>query len=157
MRLGCNTILFGRADLPTALQHIAWAGYSFVELAAVAGMCEHIRIDMTPDERATVRRLLADHELTATAIEAATTDRGRLEAVFALAADLGVPIVNIGSGGKTGDEQSTIAAIDNIGVLARLAGENGIKLAVKPHVGQAIYNGATALRLMAKCLTRRSA
>ena len=95
-----------------------------------------------------MRRLLADHELTATAIEAATTDRGRLEAVFALAADLGVPIVNIGSGGKTGDEQSTIAAIDNIGVLARLAGENGIKLAVKPHVGQAIYNGATALRLI---------
>lgn len=148
MLLGCNTIVFGSSELPAALQHIAWAGYRYVELAAVAGMCEHVRIDMSPAERAGVRELLAEHQLTATAIEAATTDRVRLEAVFGLAAELGVPIVNIGSGGATGDEASTVAAIDNIGRLARLAGQHGVKLAVKPHVGQAIYNGATALRLI---------
>jgi sugar phosphate isomerase/epimerase len=65
-----------------------------------------------------------------------------------LAGELGVPIVNIGSGGKTGDEQSIVQAIEHIGALARLAGQHGLRLAVKPHVGQAIYNGATALRLM---------
>jgi sugar phosphate isomerase/epimerase len=148
MRLGCNTVLFGMADLATALEHLAWAGYRYVELAAIAGMCEHIRPDEGTGQATEVRRLLAEYGLEATAIEAATTDRARLERVFALAGALDVSIVNIGSGGASGDEESTRRAIDHIGELARLAGAHGIRLAVKPHVGQAIYNGATALRLM---------
>src|SRR5919202_4961905 len=148
MQLGCNTVLFGGVDLPTALQHIAWAGYQYVELAAIRGMCEHVNPDAGPGQVAEVRRLLAEHGLEATATEAATTDRARLETLFGLAGELGVPIVNIGSGGKTGDEESTRQAIELIGTLAQLAGRHGLRLAVKPHVGQAIYNGATALRLM---------
>jgi sugar phosphate isomerase/epimerase len=145
MQLGCNTVLFGGVDFVTALDHIAWAGYRYVELAAIKGMCEHVR---PGDNAAEIRRQIADRGLEATAMEAATTDRDRLEQVFGLAAELGVPIVNIGSGGKTGDEESTKAAIEHIGELARLAGQHGLRLAVKPHVGQAIYNAATALRLM---------
>lgn len=148
MRLGCNTVLFGGVDLTTALAHIAWAGYRCVELAAIAGMCEHVRPELDPAGVRGVRQLLADHGLEATALEAATTDRARLEGLFALAGDLGAPIVNIGSGGTTDDEESMKAAIAHIGELARLAGRHGLRLAVKPHVGQAIYNGATALRLM---------
>src|ERR671932_2240239 len=148
MQLGCNTVLFGGVDLPTALQHVAWAGYRYVELAAIQGMCEHVRLNAEPGQIAEVRRLLAEHGLEATAMEAATTDRARLEAIFGLAGELGVPIVNIGSGGKTGDEESTKQAIEHIGMLAHLAGQHGLRLAVKPHVGQAIYNAATALRLM---------
>ena len=145
---GCNTILFGSADLATAIQHIAWAGYRYVELAAVQGMCEHVGPDLDAAGRANVKRLLAEHGLEATAMEAATTDRARIERIFELAVDLDIRIVNIGSGGKTGDEPSTRAAIDHIGTLAALAGQHGLRLAVKPHVGQAIYNGGTALRLM---------
>src|SRR5256714_11952264 len=148
MQLGCNTVLFSTVDLATALTHIAWAGYQHVELAAVAGMCEHVSPAFDPAGVREVRRMLADQGLEATAMEAATTDRARLEALFGLAGDLGVPIVNIGSGGVTGDEESTGQAIAHIGELARLAGRYGVRLAVKPHVGQAIYNGATALRLM---------
>ena len=147
MRLGCNTVLFGNSDLETALTHIAWAGYRFVELAAIVGMAEHIAPTMTPGERRSVRDRITDHGLTATAIEAATTDRTRLEAVFGLANDLGVAIVNIGSGGSSGDEESTVQAIAHIADLAALAGRHGLRLAVKPHVGQAIYNAETALRL----------
>jgi sugar phosphate isomerase/epimerase len=62
----------------------------------------------------------------------------------------GCPIVNIGSGGTSGDEESTVRAIEHIGQLARLAGTFGVRLAVKPHVGQAIYNADTALRLVAE-------
>ena len=152
MLLGCNTILFGNADLATALQHVAWAGYRYVELAAVQGMCEHVQPTLNAGERAAVRSLLADHGLEVTAMEAATTDRTRLEQLFDLAVDLGIRIVNIGSGGKTGDEDSTRTAIDHIGTLAALAGQHGLRLAVKPHVGQAIYNGETALRLMSEIL-----
>jgi sugar phosphate isomerase/epimerase len=145
MRLGCNTVLFGSADLAQALQHVAWAGYRHVELAAIAGMCEHVRLG---DDVGAVKALLAEHGLEATAMEAATNDRERLTQLFALARALGVPIVNIGSGGKTGDEASTREAIERMRDFARLAADHGVKLAVKPHVGQAIYNAETGLRLM---------
>jgi sugar phosphate isomerase/epimerase len=145
MKLGMNTVLFGMADLPTALQHVAWAGYRYVELAGIAGMCEHVGPGA---DAGAVKGLLAEHGLEVTAMEAATTDRERLTKLFAVAREIGIPIVNIGSGGKTGDEESTKAAIAHIRELAKLAADSGVKLAVKPHVGQAIHNGETGLRLM---------
>jgi sugar phosphate isomerase/epimerase len=145
MQLGCNTVLFGSADLTTALQHLAWAGYRYVEVAAIAGMCEHVGPGA---DVAAVKAKIQEHGLTATAMEAATTDRERLRSLFALARDLGVGIVNIGSGGKTGDEESIRQAITLVRELARMAADHGAKLAVKPHVGQAIHNGETGLRLM---------
>lgn len=148
MLLGCNTVVFGHSDLATALTHIAWAGYRYVELAAISGMAEHIAPTMTGEERRAVRAHLVELDLTATAIEAATVERERLTAIFALANDLDIGIVNIGSGGASGDEESTARAIAHIQDLAILAGRHGLRLAVKPHVGQAIYNAATALRLI---------
>jgi sugar phosphate isomerase/epimerase len=148
MKLGCNTVLFASVDLETALAHVAFAGYEYVELAAIKGMCEHLTPDLGDEEIRAVTALLAGSGLTATAIEAATTDRDRLERVFDVARRLGVPIVNIGSGGATDDEDSTKQAIEHVAGLADLAAQQGVTLAVKPHVGQAIYNGATALRLM---------
>ena len=145
MRLGCNSVLFGAVDLETALDHIAFAGYEYVELAAIAGMCEHLSLDSDPPQ---VKGLVTDRGLTATAIEAATTDPERLRGIFKLAQALDIEIINIGSGGKSDDEESTQASIAHIRELARLAADHGVRLAVKPHVGQAIYNGATALRLM---------
>lgn len=150
MQLGCNTVLFGSADLASALTYIAWAGYAYVELAAIAGMAEHVSPSMSASERREVQHLLADQGLTATAMEAATTDRDRLESLFDLASDLGIGIVNIGSGGVSGDEESTVRAIAHIDDLAALAGRHGLRLAVKPHVGQAIFNADTALRLVAE-------
>ncbi len=145
MLLGMNTVIFGSVDLQTALQHVAWAGYENVELSAIAGLAEHIK---PGDDAAKIKDALAAHNLTATATEAATNDRERLRGVFALAAQVGIPIVNIGSGGATGDEDSTKAAIQLMREFAQMAGDAGVKLAVKPHVGQAIYNADTGLRLM---------
>ncbi|HET6384457.1 MAG TPA: sugar phosphate isomerase/epimerase [Armatimonadota bacterium] len=147
MKLGCNTVVLGTTDFPAALQHVEWAGYKYVELAAIKGMCEHVRIGQDPAE---IKDLLAKHSLEATAMEAATNDRERLMGLFALAREIGVPIVNIGSGGKTGDEESTRNAIQLMREFAKLAGEQGVKLAVKPHVGQAIYNAETGLRLVSE-------
>jgi sugar phosphate isomerase/epimerase len=101
MKLGCNTVVLAAGDLKTALQHVAWAGYRYVELAAIAGMCPHVGPE---SDIAEVKALLAENDLQVTAMEAATNDRERLLALFTLARALGVPIVNIGSGGKTGDE-----------------------------------------------------
>lgn len=145
MRLGCNTVVLGMADLKTALQHVAWAGYRHVELAAIAGMCEHLKLDSDPQE---VKDLLAEAGLHVTAMEAATNDRERLQGLFKLAQQAGIGIINIGSGGKTGDEDSTKEALERVRDFAKLAGDQGVKLAVKPHVGQAIYNADTGLRMM---------
>jgi sugar phosphate isomerase/epimerase len=71
-----------------------------------------------------------------------------LRGLFDLAAQIGVPIVNIGSGGKTDDEESTKSSIEFVRQVAQMAGDAGVTLAVKPHVGQAIYNAATGMRLM---------
>lgn len=145
MQLGCNTVVLGKADLEGALQHVEWAGYSYVELAAIKGMCEHIGLESDP---AQVNELLAKHNLKATAMEAATNDRERLRGLFELARKLDIGIVNIGSGGKTGDEESTKQSIALMREFARMAASEGVRLAVKPHVGQAIYNAETGLRLV---------
>jgi sugar phosphate isomerase/epimerase len=148
LKVGCNTVLFAGVDLATALEHVAHAGYEYVELAAIRGMCEHINPDLGDEHARQVRGLLEEHGLTVTAMEAATTERERLEKLFVLAGEIGIQIVNIGSGGQSGDEESTKKSIENIADLAELAGEHGLTLAVKPHVGQAIYNRDTALRLV---------
>jgi len=145
MLLGMNTVVFASADLETALQHVAWAGYENVELAAIAGMCEHVSLDSDPQQ---VKDLLGQNNLNVTAMEAATNDGERLKGLFALAAKIGIGIVNIGSGGATGDEDSTKAAINLMREFSQMAVAEGVLLAVKPHVGQAIYNAETGLRLM---------
>jgi sugar phosphate isomerase/epimerase len=145
MKLGMNSVVFAPVDLETALQHVAWSGYEYVELAAIAGMCEHVSLESDPQK---IKDLLAQNNLTATAMEAATNDGERLKKLFALAAQIGIGIVNIGSGGKTGDEESTEQSIELMREFAKMASDAGVLLAVKPHVGQAIYNAATGLRLV---------
>jgi sugar phosphate isomerase/epimerase len=61
MKLGMNTVIFGSVDLETALQHVEWAGFDYVELAAIAGMAEHIKIG---DDTQRIKDLLAQHNLT---------------------------------------------------------------------------------------------
>ncbi len=145
MKLGMNTVVFAGSDFETALQHVAWAGYEYVELAAISGMAPHVEIG---DDAGKIKELLAMNRLTPTAMEAATNDKERLRGLFALAPKIGVGIVNIGSGGTSGDEESIVAAIELMREFAKMAGDCGVMLAVKPHVGQAIYNAETGLRLM---------
>lgn len=149
MKLGMNTVILGGADLNTALGLVARCGYEYVELSAIAGMKAHVN---PGDDVGEIRDLLHLNNLTATAMEAATLDRERLRGLFQLAREVGVPIVNIGSGGTTGDEESTVAAIKLMREIALEAADANVTLAVKPHVGQAIYNGATGMRLLDEVL-----
>ncbi|MDQ3702267.1 MAG: sugar phosphate isomerase/epimerase [Chloroflexota bacterium] len=146
LRLGCNTVLFGMTDVTTALQHVAWAGYDGAELAALPQMADHLQTGQGRDYAQGVRRQAADLGLDLFAIEAATADPARLEGVLETAAQMEIPVVAIGSGGKTGDDTSFREAIDLNGQLATLAGRYGVRLAMKPHVGAAVYNTESALR-----------
>jgi sugar phosphate isomerase/epimerase len=149
MILGCNTLLFESFDLETALRSIAWAGFSGAELAAIIGMAEHLKVDDGPEHVAEVKQLADRYGLVLTAIEGPTTDAQRLLRTLQVAADAGIPIVNIGSGGQTGDEASFQESIEFLGEMSRKAAGLGITLSVKAHAGAAVHNTETMRRLVA--------
>ena len=145
MKLGCNTVLFGMTDLETALQQIAWAGYAGAELAALPGMADHVDPDRDAERARDLVIRARGLGLDLVAIEAGGNPE-RQQRCFDLARALATPTVCVGSGGKPDDEGSWRATIERLRAMARGAEVAGITLAVKPHVGAAIYSTATALR-----------
>jgi sugar phosphate isomerase/epimerase len=155
MKMGVNTVLFGGYDLATALEHIKWTGYNGAELASIPGMAEHLSDTASDSELAEIRKMVEDAGLALYCVEAATNiltadNRERSKRVFERAAKLGIPMVTIGSGGTSDDEDSTQQSIQAIAELAQAAGDVGIQFALKLHYGQSIYNTRTALRLMSE-------
>jgi sugar phosphate isomerase/epimerase len=149
MKLGANSVLFGGYDMETAFKYLALAGYDGIELSAIGGMSEHLVLERWRELAPEVKRLSQAYGLELLAMEQPSQDPARMEPAFQAAAELGIPVVNCGPGGKTGDEASLQQSIDSIGRLADLAQRYGVVLCVKAHVGAAIYNTPTTLRLMA--------
>jgi sugar phosphate isomerase/epimerase len=145
-RLGCNTVLFAMVDLNEALQHLAWAGYDGAELAYIPAMVEHVQPDQAESYYNEIKQRATDLGLGLYALECTPNAPERVENACRIAAALGIPVVAIGSGGKTGDEDSFRQAVDLGRTLAAIAGKHGVRLALKPHVGAAVYNTETALK-----------
>jgi len=104
---------------------------------------EHWR-ELAPE----MRRLRDAYGLELLAIEQPSQDAARMESAYQAAAELGIPIVNCGPGGKTDDPSTFQQSVETLGALAETAGRYGVTLCVKAHVGNAIYNTPTTLRLM---------
>ena len=145
MKLGCNTVLFGMADLDTALKHVAWAGYDGAELAALPGMADHVDPERDAERARDVVERARELGIDLVAIEAGGNPE-RQQRCFSLARSLSIPTVCVGPGGKPDDESSFNAALDRLRALAKVAEQEGVTMAVKPHVGSAIYSTETALR-----------
>jgi sugar phosphate isomerase/epimerase len=150
IRLGVNSVLFQGHDLSVAMQHIAWAGYDGVELSAIKGMCEHLDLDNWQVQARTIKALAAQHGLALLSIEEAALDEERLTKAFEACEALGIPVVNIGPGGKSNNDEDFARSTDLMAALADRAAARGVTLCVKAHVGAAIFNTATTLRAMAK-------
>jgi sugar phosphate isomerase/epimerase len=148
MKLGANSVLFGGYDLETAFKHIAMAGYDGIELSAIDGMSRHLVLDAWRELAPEIRRLAAEYQLELLAMEQPSQDPARMEQAFQAAVELGIPVVNCGPGGKSGDEAALQATIDSLGSLANMAERYGVTLCVKAHVGAAVWNTPTTLRLM---------
>jgi sugar phosphate isomerase/epimerase len=148
MKLGANSVLFGGYDLETAFKHLALAGYDGIELSAIDGMSSHLVLsgwhELVPD----ILKYSQEYNLELLAIEQPSQDPIKMEEAFQAASELGIPIINCGPGGKSGDEASLQQSIENIGNLSVLAEKYGVTLCVKAHVGAAIYNTPTTLQLM---------
>ncbi len=154
IKLGVNTVLFVGRELDAALKYIARAGYDGVELSAIEGMCEHLELSRWESQAAGIKAMLADHGLASLSMEEAALNEERLKKAFAAAQAIGIPVVNIGPGGKSGNEDDLARQTDLIARMADLAVRHGVTLCAKAHVGQAIYNTPTTLHAMERIKSR---
>ncbi len=150
IKLGANSVLFAAFDLETAMRQIARAGYDGVELSAIKGMCEHLDLDSYKGQIERIKSLAADNELELLAIEEAALDEERLLRCFDAAAQLGIPVVNVGPGGKSGMEEDFLHQTDLLQALSERAVAFGVKLCAKAHIGQCIDATPSTLRAMAR-------
>ena len=121
MKLGANSVLFGGYSLETAFKYLAMAGYDGVELSAIDGMSEHLVLDRWQDLAGEIRRLSQVYGLELLAMEQPSQEPARMEVAMQAAAEIGIPIINCGPGGKTDDEASLQQTIDSLGRLATMA------------------------------------
>lgn len=148
VQLGVNSVLFKQFDFATAARMIARAGYDGVELAAIHGMCEHLDVMRWQEQKDDILRIAEENGLKLLSMEVATLEEERLTAALEAAAGLGIPVVNVGPGGKSGVEEDLAASIATLTQRAAKAEALGVTLCVKAHVGNAIYNTPTTLRAM---------
>ncbi len=124
------------------------AGYDGIELSAIDGMSEHLVLVRWQEVAPVIKRLSKEYGLELLAMEQPSQDPARMESAFQAAVETGIPIVNCGPGGKSGDEASLRQSIDALGRLALMAEKYGVTLCAKAHVGASIYNTPTTLRIM---------
>jgi len=148
VKVGANSVLFGGYPLESAFRYLAMAGYDGIELSAIDGMSEHLVLARWRELVPEIQRLSATYGLALLALEQPSRDVAKMTQAMQAAAELGVPILNCGPGGKSDDEESLVQAIDELGALADMAERYGVTLCVKAHVGQAVYNTPTTLRMM---------
>ena len=154
MKLGCGTVLFNQLDLYGALQHISWAGYEGAELACMANMAQHVELNTKKSYIDEVNSLAKKHGLKLFAIEVffgSCPDEDKIKLmtkVFDVAMKLNIPVVAIRSEGKMQDREATKQVLVYLRKLCELAENQGLIIAVKPHVGHSFYNTETLLQLL---------
>jgi sugar phosphate isomerase/epimerase len=150
MKLGINSVLFGGHSLDDAFRSAQMCGYDGIELSAIDGMSEHLVLDagrwreLVPQ----IKQLSKQYNLPLLAMEQPSQDAAKMEAAFQAAAELSIPIVNCGPGGKANDESTLQSVVDSLGKLAERAKQHGVTLCFKAHVGQYVYNTATTLKVL---------
>lgn len=149
MKLGANSVLFGGHDLETAFKYIAMCGYDGIEVSAIDGMSEHLVLDRWQELAPRIKDLSRQYNLSILAMEQPSQEPAKMELAFAAAAEIGIPIINCGPGGKANDESTFQAVVDSLGKLADRACTFGVTLCFKAHVGQYVYNTPTTLKVLA--------
>lgn len=148
IHLGVNTVLFKAFGFADAARAIRLAGYDGLEISAIKGMCEHLDPENYKAQKSEILEVMAETGLKMLAAEVASLDEARLEMAFEAAVELGIPVINVGPGGKSGDEATLAESIARLKKLALMAAGYGVTLCCKAHVGAAIYDTPTTLRAM---------
>ncbi len=147
VKLGVNSVLFKTVDFETAAKAVKLCGYDGIEISGIAGMCEHLNLSRWREDKANLRAISDGLGLPFLSTEIASRDRQRLLTAFEACAEIGIPVVNIGPGGAADNEDTLKEALEVLTVLAADAASFGVTLCCKAHVGNAIYNTPTTLRM----------
>ncbi|MGB9682951.1 MAG: sugar phosphate isomerase/epimerase family protein, partial [bacterium] len=150
IELGVNSVLFGGFDFATACKYIKLAGYDGVEISAIKGMCEHLELDRWKEQASTLKRIVEDNGLKFLSMEVASLDEDRLTKAFEAGVELGIPVINVGPGGKSNVPEDLENSINQLKKMSEKAEKYGVTLCVKAHVGCAIYNTPTTLEAMSR-------
>jgi len=148
MKLGFNTVLFGGHDMEVPFRYASVCGYDGVEISAIDEASEHLVLDRWREIVPRVKDLAKQYDVEVLAMEQPTRDPDKMEQAFQAAVEIGIPIINCGPGGTTGDESSLNQTIDELGRLVDRAQHHGVILCVKAHVGRAVYNTPTTLKVL---------
>ena len=150
MELGCSTILYGGHSLDTALDRIRATGYRSIELCAIPGMAPHLSPGENNSYYESIKARVGNNDLVLESIGASGNlgDRDRFLQIMDAAAAVGAPLITTGGGGESDNEASFDSVVENINGLAKEAADRGVKLSIKPHVSNAVYNTETAYRFM---------
>ncbi len=148
MKLGANSVLFGGHNLETAFKYIAMSGYDGIELSAIDNMSEHLVLEQWRELAPTIKQLAQSYNLELLAMEQPSRDTAKMELAMQAATEIGIPIINCGPGGKTGEPGSLEQTINELGELVKMAERHGVTLCVKAHVGASVYNTPTTLEVM---------
>ena len=148
MKLGVNSVLFGGHDLETAFKYTQLSGYDGIEISAIDGMSEHLVLERWRELAPRIKQLSTQYELPILAMEQPSQDAAKMELAFQAAAELSIPIINCGPGGKANDETTFQPVLDSLGKLADRAGHYGVTLCFKAHVGQYVFNTPTTLKVL---------
>lgn len=148
VKLGVNSVLFKTVDFETAAKTIKLCGFDGVEISGIGGMCEHLNLARWREDKSNLRAIADGLGLPFLSTEIASRDRERLLTAFEACAEIGIPVINIGPGGVSNNEDTLKEAIESIAILAADAASFGVTLCCKAHVGAAVYNTPTTLRLM---------
>jgi len=149
MQFACSTLLFGGYDLETALIGIKQAGYAALELSAIPGMGDHLPTGAAPHFYDDLRARLAASGLVLESVGGSgALGTERFAPLLAATGRLGAPYLTLSSGGIADDEGAWADALGAFRAALPLCQEHGVKLAIKPHVRQVVYNAATAQRFM---------
>jgi sugar phosphate isomerase/epimerase len=156
MKLGVNSVLFKPFSVMEAFKGIKQAGYDGVELSAIPGMNPHLKLtdpEATAQSIRDIKAAQAETGLELLSMELATQDPAMVRKAAKAAAELGVPIVNVGPVGKTGEEGGVEKCAEAVKNSAAICEAYGVTLCVKAHVGAAVYNTETMQALMGAVTT----
>ena len=149
IKLGVNSVLFKTVDFAAAAKYIRKAGYDGVGISGIKGMgIEHFNTDTWKQNKGDLKAIISDNGLEFLSSEIASQDPERLKAAFEGAAEIGIPVLCIGPGGVKDDEETLKQSFESLNKLAEMAAEYKITLACKAHVGCAVYNTPTSLKMI---------
>ena len=138
IKLGVNSVLFAGLDFATACRLTKLCGYDGIEVSAIAGMCEHLVLDRWQEQADEIRKTAADNGLALLSMEVASLDEARLEKAFAAGKAIGIPLINVGPGGKANEPGAVEQAVATLISAAQLAAKYNVTVCCKAHVGSSI-------------------